>query len=57
MAINFFTVPTVTLQLLYCFFVIEHGQRKILHRNVTRHPAEKRVLQQLRETFPEAMPE
>lgn len=28
---DFFTVPTVTLQLMYCFFVIEYGQRKILH--------------------------
>jgi hypothetical protein len=24
-AFNFFTLPTVTLKLLYCFFVIEHG--------------------------------
>ena len=35
---DFFTVPTVTFQLLYCFFVIEHGRRKILHYNVTRRP-------------------
>jgi hypothetical protein len=32
-AFDFFTVPTVTLQLLYCFFVIAHGRRKILSRN------------------------
>jgi hypothetical protein len=38
-AFDFFTVPTVTFQLLYCFFVIEHGRRKILHCNVTRHPS------------------
>jgi putative transposase len=37
-AFGFFTVPTVTFQLLYCFFVIEHGRRKILHINLTRHP-------------------
>jgi putative transposase len=30
-AFDFFTVPTVTFQFLYCFFVIEHGRRKILH--------------------------
>jgi hypothetical protein len=24
-AFDFFTVPTLTFQLLYCFFVIEHG--------------------------------
>jgi hypothetical protein len=24
----FFTVPTLTFQLLYCFFVIEHGRAR-----------------------------
>jgi transposase InsO family protein len=55
-AFDFFTVPTVTFQLLYCFFVIEHGRRKILHLNVTRHPTADWVIQQLRETFPQAAP-
>jgi hypothetical protein len=36
-AFDFLTVPTVTFRLLYCFFVIEHGRRKILRFNVTRH--------------------
>jgi putative transposase len=53
-AFDFFTVPTLTFQLLYCFFVIEHGRRKILHCNVTRHPTADWVVQQLREAFPEA---
>jgi hypothetical protein len=26
---DFFTVPTLTFRVLYCFFVIEHGRRKI----------------------------
>jgi putative transposase len=30
-AFDFFTVPTPTFQLLYCFFVIEHGRRRILY--------------------------
>lgn len=55
-AFDFLTVPTVTFQLLYCFFVIEHGRRKILHFNVTRHPSAEWVVQQLREAFPEAGP-
>jgi putative transposase len=55
-AFDFFTVPTVTFQLLYCFFVIEHGRRKILHFTVTRHPTAEWVVQQLREAFPEASP-
>ena len=37
-AFDFFTVSTVTFRLLYCFFVIEHNRRRILHFNVTRHP-------------------
>ena len=53
-AFDFFTVPTVTFQLLYCFFVIEHGRRRIPHFNVTRHPTAEWVTQQLRETFPDA---
>jgi putative transposase len=55
-AFDFFTVPTVTFQLLYCFFVIEHGRRRILRFNVTDHPTAEWVVQQLREAFPEAGP-
>jgi putative transposase len=54
-AFDFFTVPTLTFQLLYCFFVIER-RRRILHFNVTRHPSAGWVVQQLREAFPEAGP-
>jgi putative transposase len=53
-AFDLFTVPTVTFQVLYCFFVIEHGRRWILHFNVTRHPTSAWIVQQLREAFPEA---
>ena len=53
-AFDFFTVPTATFRVLYCFFVIEHERRRILHFNVTRHPSADWVLQQLRETFVEA---
>ena len=55
-AFDFFTVPTLTFQLLYCFFVIEHGRRQILHFNITRHPTAEWVVQQLREAFPEVGP-
>jgi len=53
-ALDFFTVPTITFQLLYCLFVIHHGRRRILHFNVTRHPTAEWTLQQLREAFPDA---
>ena len=55
-ALDFFTVPTVTFKLLYGFFVIEHGRRKIRHFNVTQHPTAEWVVQQLREAFPEVGP-
>lgn len=51
-AMDFFTVPTLTFGVLYCFFVIAHDRRRILHFNVTRHPASAWVSQQLREAFP-----
>jgi hypothetical protein len=51
-ALDFFTVPTVTFRVLYCLFVIEHGRRHILHFNTTRHPSAEWVVQQLREAFP-----
>ena len=37
-AMDFFTVPTLTFGVLYCFFVIAHDRRKVLHFNVTWHP-------------------
>jgi hypothetical protein len=51
-AMDFFTVPTVTFGVLYCFFVIGHDRRRILHFNVTRYPMSAWIVQQLRETFP-----
>ena len=50
-AIDFFTVPTLTFGVLYCFFVIGHDRRKILHFNVTRNPHALWVVQQLREAW------
>jgi putative transposase len=55
-AMDFFTVPTLTFRVLYCFFVIEHGRRKILHFDVTEHPTGPWIVQQLREAFPESCP-
>ena len=51
-AMDFFTVPTLTFGVLYCFFIISHDRRRILHWNVTRHPTSEWVIQQLREAFP-----
>jgi len=49
---DFFTVPTITFSALYCFFVISHDRRRILHFNVTKHPTSLWIVQQLREAFP-----
>jgi len=51
-AMDFFTVATITFGVIYCFFVISHGRRRILHVNVTKHPTSRWVVQQLREAFP-----
>jgi putative transposase len=51
-AMDFFTVPTITFSVLYCFFVISHDRRRILHCNVTKHPTSWWIVQQLREAFP-----
>jgi transposase InsO family protein len=49
---DFFAVPTITFRALYCFFVISHDRRRILHFNVTKHPTSSWIVQQLREAFP-----
>jgi len=51
---DFFTVPTLTFGILYCFFVIGHDRRKILHFNVTRNPSALWIVQQMREAWPYA---
>lgn len=51
-AMDFFTVPTVSLKVLYVLFVIEHGRRRILHFNATFNPTAAWASQQLREAFP-----
>jgi transposase InsO family protein len=51
-AMDFFTVPTLTFNLLYCFFIISHDRRRILHFNITSHPTSGWIVQQLREAFP-----
>jgi transposase InsO family protein len=51
-AMDFFTVPTLTFGVLYCFFIIAHDRRRILHLNATPHPTSTWASQQLREAFP-----
>jgi hypothetical protein len=37
-ACDFFVVPTATFRLLFCFVILSHDRRRILHFNVTAHP-------------------
>src|SRR5262244_4236828 len=51
-AMDFFTVTTITFGVIYCFFLIAHDRRRILHFNVTKRPTSLWIVQQLREAFP-----
>src|SRR5882672_7841280 len=50
-ACDFFVVPTATFHLLFCFFILSHDRRRILHFNVTAHPTAAWAAQQIREAF------
>jgi transposase InsO family protein len=52
-AIDFFTVPTLTFRNLYCFIILLHDRRKIVHFNFTAHPTAEWTARQLIEAFPE----
>jgi transposase InsO family protein len=52
-AIDFFTVTTVTFHVLYCFVVLLHDRRQVVHLNVTAHPTALWTAQQIVEAFPE----
>jgi putative transposase len=51
-AMDFFALPTLAFGVLYCFFVISHDRRRILHWGVACHSSSAWVMQQLREAFP-----
>src|SRR6185369_7652969 len=51
-SLDFFTVPTISFQVLYVFLVLAHDRRRIVHFNVTAHPTAEWTAQQLREAFP-----
>lgn len=51
-AIDFFTVTTATFRVLFCFIVLSHDRRKIVHFNVTANPTAEWTGQQIVEAFP-----
>jgi hypothetical protein len=48
---DFFVVPTATFRVVYAWFAIDHGRRRILHFDVTDQPTAAWVIEQLREAF------
>jgi putative transposase len=51
-AIDFFVVATVSFRLLYCFLVLRHDRRRVVHFNVTQYPSARWTAQQVVEAFP-----
>lgn len=51
-ACDFFTVPTVTFRVLFCFVILSHDRLKVLHFSVTANPTTPWAAQQLVEAFP-----
>jgi putative transposase len=51
-ATDYFMVPTETFRVLYCFVVLRHERRKVVHFNVTANPTAEWTAQQVIEAFP-----
>ena len=51
-AIDFFTVPTATFRVLFCFIVLEHSRRRIVHFNVTSNPTAEWTGIEIVQAFP-----
>ena len=51
-SIDFFIVLTATFRVLFVFIVLAHNRRRIVHFNVTEHPAAQWRAQQIVEAFP-----
>src|SRR5262245_48999293 len=52
-SIDFFTVPTARLRVLFVLVVLTHHRRRVFHCNVTEHPTAAWTAQQLVDAFPD----
>ncbi len=52
-SIDFFTVPTAHLHVLFVLVVVAHHRRRVLHFNVTEHPTAAWTAQQIVDAFPD----
>jgi transposase InsO family protein len=52
-SLDFFTVPTVRLRVLFVLVVLAHHRRRVVHCNVTEHPTAHWTAQQIVDAFPD----
>jgi putative transposase len=52
-SLDFFTVPTARLRVLFVLVVLAHPRRRVVHFNVTEHPTAHWTAQQIVDAFPE----
>src|SRR2546428_591055 len=52
-ALDFFTVPTARLRVLFVLVVLAHHRRRVVHFNVTEHPTAHWTAQQIVDAFPD----
>ena len=51
-SLDFFTVPTARLRVLFVLIVLAHHRRRVVHFNVTEHPTAHWTAQQIVDAFP-----
>jgi hypothetical protein len=52
-SIDFFTVPTARLRVLFVLVLLAHHRRRVVHFNVTEHPTAAWTAQQIVDAFPD----
>src|SRR2546428_5781851 len=52
-SLDFFTVPTARLHVLFVLVVLAHHRRRVVHFNVTEHPTAHWTAQQIVDAFPD----
>ena len=52
-SLDFFTVPTARLRVLFVIVVLAHRRRRVVHFNVTEHPTAAWTAQQIVDAFPD----
>jgi len=52
-SLDFFTVPTARLRVLFVLVVLAHHRRRVIHFNVTEHPTAAWTAQQIVHAFPD----